>query len=346
MVNRLLLLVVCLTASTIATPGAQSRPARTDAVRSDLDDLMARVLARRDDNWKKLQQYTLNERETVQVSALAVFRLFGFEREYLWFPRAGFFVRSPLTADGVTIDDERRRREEDRWLRRAEQREERTQRRAASSDPCAPNPPATDAAASPAPSADTDLTLNRSVEDIVSQSFEPDFIRSANFLQFKFEEGQYALVGREKMLDRDVLKIEYYPRGLFNDDERCPRRERRAARNDEPQARDKDGDKPDNEFDDEMNKVSLVTMWVDPAEQQILRYEFRNIDMDFLPGRRIIQIDGLRATMQMGEPFPNVWLPASISMRFRAKLAVGPVEGRYDVKYSDYRLPTVSGRVR
>ena len=32
----------------------------------------------------------------------AAFRLFGFEREYLWFPREGFFVRSPLKADGVT----------------------------------------------------------------------------------------------------------------------------------------------------------------------------------------------------------------------------------------------------
>src|SRR5262249_4084198 len=160
-----------------------------------------------------------------------------------------------------------------------------------------------------------------------------DFIRSANFLQFKFDQGQYALVGREKMLDRDVLKIEYYPRSMFNDDDRCPRRQRGEAnaKPQPPRDRDKDGKPDEEEFEEQMNKVSLVTLWVDQAEHQILRYEFRNIDMDFLPGRRLVQVDGLRATMQMGEPFPNVWLPASISMRFRAKLAVGPVEGRYDV---------------
>jgi hypothetical protein len=311
---------------------------------------MSRVLARRDDNWKKLQQYTLNERETVQITALAVFRLYGFEREYLWFPRAGFFVRSPLSADGVTIDEERRRSEEDRWLRRSTRQEQRTQRRANRTDPCAPDASPTGAAAPAPQDSDPAATgiLATGVEDIVSQSFEPDFIRSANFLQFKFDQGQYALVGREKMLERDVLKIEYYPRTLFDDDDRCPRRRRDQAnaKQEPPRDRDQDGKPDEEEFEEQMNKVSLVTLWVDPAEHQILRYEFRNIDMDFLPGRRIIQIDGMRATMQMGEPFPNVWLPAAISMRFRAKLAVGPVEGRYDVKYSDYRLPTVSGRVR
>ena len=76
-----------------------------------------------------------------------------------------------------------------------------------------------------------------------------------------------------------------------------------------------------------MNKVSLVTLWVDPAEHQILRYEFRNIDMDFLPGRSLVRIDGMRATMQMGEPFPSVWLPASVGMRFRMTPAAGPFEG-------------------
>ena len=339
MVTRLLMVAVCVIAAATAAPSAQS----------DLDDLMSRVLARRDDNWKKLQQYTLNERETVQITALVVLRLYGFEREYLWFPRAGFFVRSPLEADGVAIAEETRRREEDKWLRRAEQRERRTQRRATRPDPCSPDQSAGASAppGEPEPSSDVpDPVFTGKVEDIVSQSFEPDFIRSANFLRFKFDQGQYALVGRERMLNRDVLKIEYYPTALFRD-ARCPKPKPAAA---EPSRRKTDG-KDDNdfnedEFEDAMNKVSLVTLWVDPAEQQILRYEFRNIDMDFLPGRTFVQIDGMRATMQMSEPFPNVWLPASIGMRFRATLALGPVEGRYDVKYSDYRLPSVSGRVR
>jgi hypothetical protein len=306
----------------------------TPSAQSDLDRLMADVLARRDDNWKKLQQYTLNERETLQITALVVFRLFGFQREYLWFPREGFFVRSPLKADGVEIAEEQRRREEDRWLRRSQNRERRGTNRS--------RPEADAAADEPAEAAlPGDVALTGAVEDVILQTFEPQFIRSANFLRFKFDQGQYALIGRERMLERDVLKIEYYPKLLF--------RETRANRPCERQGRPDRCDKEEEfeeDFEAHMNKVSLVTLWIDPAEQQILRYEFRIMDMDFLPGRAIVRVDGVRATMQMSEPFPNVWLPSSVDMRFRMASAVGPLEGRYDIRYSDYRLPTVTGRVR
>jgi hypothetical protein len=126
--NRLLFVAVCLATAALATPSAQS----------DLDQFMSRVLSRRDENWKKLQQYTLRERETVQITALTVFRLYGFEREYLWFPRAGFFIRSPLEADGVKIAEDDRVRQEERWLRRAQSREERIQRPRERKDRCSP----------------------------------------------------------------------------------------------------------------------------------------------------------------------------------------------------------------
>src|SRR5215218_9213035 len=87
----------------VASPSAQS----------DLDALMARVLARRDDNWKKLQQYVLDEQETFQLLGSGGRKLYGFQREYLWFPRdpstslgadpstspaaGGRFVRSPVS---------------------------------------------------------------------------------------------------------------------------------------------------------------------------------------------------------------------------------------------------------
>ena len=91
--EKVLLTFALLLLTFVVTPSAQS----------ELDALMARVLERRDENWKKLQQYTLNERDQLQITALAVFRLYGFDREYVWFPREGFFVRSPLKADGVKI---------------------------------------------------------------------------------------------------------------------------------------------------------------------------------------------------------------------------------------------------
>ena len=321
---RPLFAAVCLTAAALAAPSAQS----------DLDALMARVLERRDENWKKLRQYTLNERETLQITALAVFRLFGFEREYLWFPREGFFIRSPLKADGVVIPEPKRRVAEERWLEASRNREARAAE-AGGSSPQSPAP----SPESPAPG---DLVLTATAEDVILQSFEPQFIKSANFLRFTFDQGQYALVGRERMLDRDVLTIEYYPTRLFEDDDDERKRRRGRGRGD-----DQDREKAlEEEIERKMEKVSLVTLWVDPAEHQILRYEFRIQDMDFLPGRSLVRVTGTRATMQMGEPFPSVWLPASIDMRFRMTSAAGPVEARYGVRYEDYRLPTVTGRVR
>ena len=324
--TRALLLAVCLAAAVIAYPSAQS----------DLDTLMSQVLDRRDDNWKKLQQYTLTERETLQITALAVFRIFGFEREYLWFPRQGFFVRSPLKADGVAISEDRRQRDEDQWLRNAQNAEKRRQERA---EKAVTSGAAAEGNVPVALGPLGDLALTGAVEDVISQTFEPGFIQSSNFMRFKFEGGQYALAGRERMLDLDVLKIEYYPKVLFDD------AKNRRCEGDNAKHCEKEKN-AEADIQRKLSKVSLATLWVDPAERQILRYEFRFQDMDFLPGRAIVQVDSTRATMQMAEPFANVWLPASVSMRFRLGSAVGPLEARYDVKYGDYRLPETSGRVR
>jgi hypothetical protein len=264
------------------------------SAQSDLDAFMARVLARRDDNWKKLQQYVLEEREAFRVDGGPSSRLYGFEREYLWFIRDGVFIRSPVKADGVTIADAERRREEDRWFRRERRREAR-----------------------------------RSARGL--DGLEPRFVSSAYFLEFKFDPGQYALAGREQLDGREVLRIEYYPTKLFSEGRTRPNRRLRER---EPDVADK------------MNKVALVTLWVDPAEHQILQYEFRNIDMDFLPGRAFARVDGLEASMRMGEPFPGVWLPRSVQMRFAGTLATGSISGEYNVEYFNYKLADVTVTVK
>ena len=342
MVTRAFLPAVCLAAAVIAYPSAQSSsgPDRVGSA-SDLDTLMSQVLDHRDENWKKLQQYTLTERETLQITALAVFRLFGYEREYLWFPREGFFVRSPVKADGVVIDEDKRRREEAQWLKNAQNAEKRRKEREARRDKAgAAAEGDVPVALSAVPG---DLALTGAVDDIISQTFEPGFIRSANFMQFKFDSGSYALAGREKMLERDVLKIEYYPKRLFRDDnpKKAPCEERRDTT-----TKCNKEEEFEREIELKMNKVSLVTLWVDPAEKQILKFEFRFQDLDFLPGRTIIRLESARSTMEMSEPFANVWLPSAVGMRFRLGSAAGPLEARYDVKYRDYRLPEVTGRIR
>jgi hypothetical protein len=102
----------------------------------------------------------------------------------------------------------------------------------------------------------------------------------------------------------------------------------------------------DEDVERKMNKVSLATLWIDPTEHQIVRYEFTNIDMDFLPGSWWIRPDGWYATMEMTQPFAGVWLPKAIRLGFDVRLAIGGIEGRYAAEYHDYRLASVDTRLR
>jgi hypothetical protein len=255
------------------------------AAQSDLDDLMSQVLSRRDENWKKLQQYVLEERERFLLTALDGVKVFGMERDYSWFPRDGIFIRSPVRADGVAITDSERRKEEEAWLAR--------QRR--------------------------------------HKDDEPEFVKAAYFMEFKFDPGQYALVGPEDFAGRHALKIEYYPTKLFAEGRTRPNKSLRD-RNDD--------------INFQMNKASVVTLWIDPIERLILQYQFHNIDMDFLPGGSIARVAGADATMSMSQPFPNVWLPERISLNAKVAMAAGTLEARYTTEYHDYRLASATVTVR
>jgi hypothetical protein len=89
---------------------------------TDLDDFMARVLSGRDENWKKLQQYIVEERETFQAMGPDGAPVYGFRKEYAWFPRDGIFIRSPTFIDGVPLSDADRRRAEEEWRAREQRR--------------------------------------------------------------------------------------------------------------------------------------------------------------------------------------------------------------------------------
>ena len=146
------------------------------SAQSDLDAFMQQVVARRDDNWKKLQQYILDEREEIEVRGPAHISLWGERREYTWYIRDGFFVRSPVKVNGVAIGEADRRKYEADYLQRVQKRD---QRRAQTETPSA-EPPA-------------------DVAGLIRQSRQPEFISSAYFLRFKFDAGSYALVGRERL---------------------------------------------------------------------------------------------------------------------------------------------------
>jgi hypothetical protein len=242
--------------------------------------------------------------------------LYGFQRDYLWFPRDGRFIKSPVMADGVPIAEDERRREEARWLRREEEREK---RRAERSD----GRNGVSIAVGPG-------GVDVQMQTAMREALEPGFVSAAYFLNFKFEPRQYAFVGRERFEDREVLRVEYYPTRMFTEGRTRPNKE----------LRERDGD-----VERKMNKVSMVTLWIDPAEHQIVRYEFANIEMDFLPAQWFVRVEGMTATMEMGRPFPGVWLPRVVRIGFDISLASGEVDGRYSSEYHDYRLASVGTRV-
>lgn len=309
----------------LALPWSFAAPAAAPR-ETDLDRFMAAVLSRRDDNWKKLQQYILAERERVQVTGPGGARLFGMSRDYQWFLKDGFFIRSPLAANGVTVGEAERRRYEADWLKRQQRRDERRRERDAKAGTTAAAASVVDAA---------------SAGDVLRQQSEPNFVSAAYFLRFKFEAGRYAMAGKEHLDGREVLKIQYYPAKLFDDaDDERRRRERRGEPPPPP------GDRDDEHFDRQMNKVSLVTLWILREERQILRYVFDNVDMGFLPGRSVLRVDDLIASMQMAEPFPGIWLPKGVTGKVRFGSAAGPLEALYEIAYSDYRQAGVTVKVR
>ncbi len=299
------------------------------AAQSDLDALMKTVIAHRDENWKKLQQYVLDEQDRIDVRGPGQMPLWGEKRDFTWFIRDGYFVKSPLKVDGVTVSESDRQSFEADFLKRAKERDRRaTARAAANAEPG--TQAANDAPAEPP----------KDIDALLSQRRQPGFIDSAYFLRFKFEQGKYALVGHESFNGKDVLRIEYYPARLFSHENDKQARRQADAK---PSTKDDDLDAA---LERMMNKVSLVTLWIDPASSQIVKYTFDNVNLDFLPAAWLVRVNDLKASMTMSQAFPDVWLPHDVDMYFSGMLAVGTFDLRYHLDYHDYRQATTSGRIK
>jgi hypothetical protein len=223
----------------------------------------------------------------------------------------------------VTLGESQRAEYERRFIEVERRREERRRTRDAS-------PPETASA-----NAASDGT-----NPLLSLAHEPQFVSRAYFLRFKFEPTRYALVGREQLDGRTVLRVEYYPSRLFRDSDE------EDAGGAGSGSQEPDQDKDGARINRQMNKVALVTMWVLQDTHQIVRYTFDNIGFDFLPGRSVVRLDDVRATMQMGEMFPGVWLPRSVEARVAVTLANGTFRMDYDLAYMNYRQAEVKARVR
>lgn len=305
--------LICLAAALLAAPAIASQSPSREA--TDLDALMARALQRRDVDRRVLSDYILDEMENFEVLGPGREPITRLRREYTWYVRDGMHVRSPVKFDGVPIPEDERRAYETRWIAseksRQKYRAERAEKREREG-----KPPAIGA---------------RGIN-------EPRFISEAYFLEFKFEPGNYYLAGRERLGSRDVLKVDYYPKHLFQeeDDDR-PEKEKSK----DSQKR----DRGDEEIERKMNKTAQVTLWVDPVEARIVKYTFDNVWMDFLPAGWLVKIDDLHASMEMGQPFDGVWLPHDIDVHGRFTIATGPIDVAYRRDFSNYRRADVTTRI-
>jgi hypothetical protein len=312
--------------------------AQTPAAKlTDLDAFMARVLERRDETWRTLHDYVLDETEQFRVLGPGGVPLHGMKREFTWYVRDGLLVRSPLKYDGVALGESDRRAYEQRWIEEEKRREERAAKRAAD----ARGTPAQAGGDRPAAEA-APPTGEPSLQNLVDQRGEPRFVSEAYFLRFKFEPGNYYVAGRETLDGRAVVKIEYYPTRLFQDD---------GHRRDEGKKHEVRADRAKDEQEEEayrqkFNKVALVTLWIDPAEHQIVRYTFDNVDFGFLPGRWLVRLDEIRASMTMAKVLDGVWLPAEIDMRGGLSLASGAYRFEYGRRFANYRKAETGARIR
>src|SRR5207247_2340652 len=120
---------------------------------------------------------------------------------------------------------------------------------------------------------------------------------------------------QDKRRDRRRAGSAQIRRGLSAPGEgaRPGRRARRAA----PQSRDRDA-----AVERMLNKVSLVTIWVEPSSYQIVQYTFDNVNLEFLPAAWLVHMDSAKAVMTMSQPMPDVWLPRDVTMRVSGTLAV------------------------
>ncbi len=175
-------------------------------------------------------------------------------------------------------------------------------------------------------------------------------------MEFKFEPGNYYLAGREQLDGQQVLRIEYYPTRMFNDDDekdkdkdkdKADKKEAAASSNRgrDQKARDRERE-TEQRIERQMNKTALVTLWVDPVEHQIVKYTFDNVWMDFLPAGWLVKVDDIRASMTMGQPFPGVWLPREMNIHAGVTMAMGSLEAAYARRFDDYKQADIKSLIR
>ena len=184
-------------------------------------------------------------------------------------------VRSPVRFDGVTVGETDRREYEDDWIQRERERlerrakrdaEKRRQATAAEPAPRAASRPARRRsprrASSPKPTSWTSSSSPATTTSPAASSSTATRCCGSSTTRRRCSTTTTTRSARREML----------------------RRRRKADKKNQPSDRGHDKEPSEQDIERKMNKTALVTLWIDPAEHQIVKYTFDNVWMDFLPG--------------------------------------------------------------
>jgi hypothetical protein len=119
---------VLLAVRTLLAVASFAAPQDAPKMPDDLDQFMAKVLEQRKINWDELHGYVFNEREVLEIKGMKLAALESFRKEYVWFVRDGYIVRSPLRVNGVKVSKEEQAKAEEDWLRSRKKRRENVNR--------------------------------------------------------------------------------------------------------------------------------------------------------------------------------------------------------------------------
>lgn len=144
------------------------------------------------------------------------------------------------------------------------------------------------------------------------------------FFNLTYEPGTYFYAGEEMVNGRETVIIEYYPREHFTKTGRDPIGNQ--------------GDKYDPSFD----KTSLVKMWIDRDEKQIVKVDFQNASLDYLPGSWLVSLDFFNASLTMKRNQRGDWLPHFLTLDTVINQAEQSLEISLERSFSDYRRTGVN----
>jgi len=164
------------------TAVSQSEQPSANPGMSDLDEFMAKVMRKRSAYAENLRDYIFSESESLEIKVgTKIAPQWSYRREYLWFVRDGYLVRSPVLVDGVRVSDKEKTAAEEEWINRQKGLNENNNKKG------------------------FDNKTLFGIENENSLDFQA-------FFGFEFEPGRYLYGGEQQFEGRKAVLVEYSPR--------------------------------------------------------------------------------------------------------------------------------------